>query len=54
VVGNGGCLEVPFSVAFQQVETFGWGGRGLSFDAGELFEALRARWPQPDRAGARG
>jgi len=28
--------------------------RGLSFDAGELFEAVRARWPQPDRAGARG
>ena len=33
MVGSGGCLEVSSSVALQQVETFGWGGRGLSFDA---------------------
>ena len=31
VVGNGGCLEVPSSVALQQVETFGWGGQGVEF-----------------------
>jgi len=26
-----GCLEVPSSVAFQQIETFGWGGQGVEF-----------------------
>jgi len=54
VAGEGGFLEKPSFVALQQVETVAWVARGLSFDAGELFEALRARWPQPDRAYARG
>ena len=31
VVGEGGFLEVPSSVALQQPEIFGWGGQGVEF-----------------------
>ena len=31
VAGEGGFLEKSSSVAFQQSETFGWGGQGIEF-----------------------